>query len=113
MARKASSLNDAPVKSESIRTEPRGRVVTNSGTARAIFSTSTAEQFDRVDLQDLLAVMVDEADSFVHIAKPKAITRRQRSAILSLPFFRLSRSRFRRGLRSLAGNGSLLLFRER
>ena len=38
---------DAPVKSESIRTEPRGRVVTSSGSARIISWTSTEERFDR------------------------------------------------------------------
>jgi hypothetical protein len=35
------------VKSESIKTEPRCRVVTTSGRVRTIFSTSPAEQFDR------------------------------------------------------------------
>src|ERR1700690_4408184 len=47
ITRMASWSKDAPLKSESIKTEPQGRVVTTSGTARKIFPTSAAEQFDR------------------------------------------------------------------
>jgi len=56
MARSASWSNAAFVESASIRTEPRVCAVTTSGTARTVFSTSAAEQFDRStrSLRDVL-----------------------------------------------------------
>jgi hypothetical protein len=47
MIRMASWSMDAPLKPESIKTEPRGRVVTELGTAWKIVSTSAVAQFDR------------------------------------------------------------------
>src|SRR5882762_5739563 len=65
MARMASSSNDAPVKSESIRTEARGHVVTTSGTARIIPSTSAVEQFDKSTTRICLP-MGDKANAICH-----------------------------------------------
>jgi len=47
--RKTSGSKDAPVKSVSAKTELRGRVVTTSGSARRVFSTSAAELFDPLE----------------------------------------------------------------
>src|SRR4029077_9074576 len=75
-------------KSESIRTEPRGCVVTKSGTARAIFSTSTAEQFDRSTNRTCLPRWSIRRIRSCMTASPNE---RQPLAVLNRPLFRLAR----------------------